>query len=272
VQSIFAPSFILSSLPQTLKRPSSPTHSTAPSLRPKPSVAENLQPSISVPTLPSPNPTTSSVNHSNHSVEEELEFYFSGSNAQVNRKPSQPTTTRKPSKPARNSPPPSFLLDDDPFADLTPRRFVSSTSTTPPSSRSHTPSTSPSLSTVDGTASVLHPRSHLSPMTSAHSSRPASLSSNPDSAVDVSLPPSLSSTSKGYQSPTLSSSSASSAPPTPTSVSTPRTVTSSGHSTRPVYQRPAFAQRPSMPSLQALAEVNIVIPKKVRPWHILIIL
>src|SRR5262245_16877543 len=59
VQSIFAPSFILSSLPQTLKRPSSPTHSTTPSLRPKPSVAENLQPSISIPTLPSPNPTTS---------------------------------------------------------------------------------------------------------------------------------------------------------------------------------------------------------------------
>lgn len=34
---------------------------------------------------------------------------------------------------------------------------------------------------------------------------------------------------------------------------------------RPAYTRPAFGSRPSLPSLRTLVQMNVVVPKKVRP-------
>ena len=126
---------------------------------------------------------------------------------------------------SRNSPPPDFLLDDDPFANYSGARPLQphyGSSTSPPRSRA------PSLSRR---TSVKQPRSPLA-------TEPSSPVMSPSSS-----PPPVRSTS----SPTR----------------TPSSLPVSGRQLRPAYTRPAFAARPSLPSLHTLSQTDFNYPIKV---------
>lgn len=127
------------------------------------------------------------------------------------------------------SPPPQFLLDEDPFANLIPA--PSSNSRRSPPSRLSSPglNRSPESSTPT-------PRSPLSP------TRPESSTQAASSVVSVPHPPALSRT---------------------TSETIRALPPGLGHA-QPAHKKPAFAPRPSLPSLHTLAKMNVVIPKKVR--------
>jgi hypothetical protein len=123
----------------------------------------------------------------------------------------------------RNSPPPEFLLDDDPFANL---------SLAP--SRSAAFSTRRTLHPPDPDTPYVIPRSLLSPTDAPGSSKAST------SATSVTTPPS------------------------PTSLATLMRTQSFGSTlARSAHKKPAFSPRPSLPSLHTLAQVNVVIPKKV---------
>jgi hypothetical protein len=128
---------------------------------------------------------------------------------------------------SRNSPPPDFLLDDDPFANYTGARPLQpylESSTSPPRSRP------PSLSRR---TSVKQPRSPLA-------TEPSSPVMSPSSS-----PPPVH--SRLASSPTRS----------------PSSLPVSGRQLRPAYTRPAFAARPSLPSLHTLSQTDFIYPIKV---------
>ncbi|KAG6891516.1 hypothetical protein C0992_005050 [Termitomyces sp. T32_za158] len=113
----------------------------------------------------------------------------------------------------RDSPPPGFLLDDDPFANLSAvPAFITPSPTPSPIPTAITPLGSP-------------PQTPRSPLT-LHTSdtNPSFLSSPPP--VIRQLPPGVSRTLSGRA--------------------------------RPAYSKPAFKSRPSLPSLDTLARMNIV--------------
>ena len=143
--------------------------------------------------------------------------------------PTSPRIDETPSLvPLRNSPPPDFLLDDDPFANYTGARPLQphyGSSTSPPRSRP---------TSLSRKTSVQKPRSPLA-------TEPSSPVMSPTSS-----PP-----------PVQSSRSASS--PTRTSPCLPV----SGRQLRPAYTRPAFAARPSLPSLHTLSQTDFIYPIKV---------
>lgn len=128
----------------------------------------------------------------------------------------------------RSSPPPAFLIDDDPFANLSPARYASySHSMTPP--RPPRPSTSsPPTSPRDTVFPT--PRSPLSPSTETKSLSFARRSSS------TALPSGISRTLSGRA--------------------------------RPAYQKLAFSPRPSLPSLDTLAKLNVVLSPKVRKGRV----
>ncbi|KAG5646519.1 hypothetical protein DXG03_003286 [Asterophora parasitica] len=111
---------------------------------------------------------------------------------------------------ARDSPPPDFLLDDDPFANLSPAPVIQGPNA------SSTPTPAPPT-----------PRSPLTP--NAPEAKTNFLSSPP--AINPLITSGVSRTLSGRA--------------------------------RPAYQKPAFAPRPSLPSLNTLARMNIVVTKKV---------
>ena len=128
---------------------------------------------------------------------------------------------------SRTSPPPDFLHDDDPFANHTgacPLPLHRSTLTSPTHSRR---------------TSVKQPRSPLA----AEKCLIASLSNSFSSSVPI---PSTRSPSS---------------PPRMSPPSSPSPI--SGRQLRPAYTRPAFALRPSLPSLHSLAQSDFVYPIKV---------
>lgn len=128
----------------------------------------------------------------------------------------------------RSSPPPAFLLDDDPFADLTsaPSESLKGCMT----------------AQIPNDAS-LPPLPPIVPRSPLHSSPSNTLITTPSS-------PNASSNN-----PTLT---------VPPQSPLPRTVSGGRVQVRPAYQRPAFKSRPSLPSLHTLARMNIVLTKKVR--------
>ncbi|PFH51255.1 hypothetical protein AMATHDRAFT_85274 [Amanita thiersii Skay4041] len=132
-------------------------------------------------------------------------------------------------------PPPEldFLLDDDPFANLTCTRIIS----TPPTSIPFTAATSFLDAPPPPPHTLNTPRSPLSP---------------PDSATSMTFGV----TSTPPQQPTKS-------------MSLPYRPRSSGKlRVRPAHERPAFAPRPSLPSLDTLARMMISPPRKVRRGHV----
>ncbi len=124
----------------------------------------------------------------------------------------------------RASPPPSFLLDDDPFANLT----------CAPSEIQRTQASAPQTpqKPIDpgSQQQQQQPRSPLTPGLPAERI-PAPVPSSPAALVK--------------------------SPPRPPSKSFPRTPV-------PAYQKPAFAPKPSLPSLNDLSRMNFVLTKKVR--------
>jgi hypothetical protein len=158
------------------------------------------------------------------SANELLEFYSSG--ASINPTPPR---SRRSSRSARSSPPPSFLLDEDPFASLsTPSSPVP---LAPSGGHSNTAGSHPLLSETGPSTAI--PRSPL---------------------VSESIVVEQSSSTTSPVSPTIAHSSP---PPSLTR------KLSSGGNVRPAYQKPAFTTRPSLPSLRTLAQMNVIIPKKV---------
>ncbi|TCD64509.1 hypothetical protein EIP91_004005 [Steccherinum ochraceum] len=155
-----------------------------------------------------------------------------------------------PTTPPRNSPP-SDLLDDDPFADLTAGPSVVSVAP----SRSRTDSLSRASSVLDTPAP--HPPTPRSP-----------LSQSSFGESDYAFYPSFDASSSSE----ILANPPTTPPPTPVlrskSVGSPKRPWSSGHGqARPAYTRPAFKPRPSLPSLSTLAKAQVVIPK-VRPGRV----
>ncbi len=128
---------------------------------------------------------------------------------------------------SRNSPPPDFLLDDDPFANYTGARPLQLHYGSPTSPHSRQTSLSRRTSTKQ-------PRS---PLATEPSSPVMSPSSSPPPAQ----------CSRSASSPTRTSSG----------------LPVSGRQLRPAYTRPAFAARPSLPSLHTLSQTDFIYPIKV---------
>jgi hypothetical protein len=130
---------------------------------------------------------------------------------------------------SRTSPPPDFLHEDDPFANHTG-------ACPPPLHRSTPTSPTPSRRT-----SVKQPRSPLA----AEKFLVASSSNSFSSSVPIPIPCTRS-------------------PSSPPRISPPSSHSPiSGRQLRPAYTRPAFAPRPSLPSLHSLAQSDFVYPIKV---------
>jgi len=127
---------------------------------------------------------------------------------------------------SRSSPPLDFLLDDDPFANHTGARTL-------PLPRSNPTSPTPSRRT-----SVKQPRSPLA--------AEKCLVASPSHSFSPSVP--IQSTR---------------APLSPPRMSPPSSPITGGRQLRPAYTRPAFAPRPSLPTLHSLSQSDFVYPIKV---------
>ena len=129
----------------------------------------------------------------------------------------------------RSSPPPAFLLDDDPFANLT---------------------SAPSESLKGVVSSQVAGDVPLPPL-------------------GASLPrsPLVAATPNGLAAPLPSAIASSSitSPISPPASPLPRALAGGRVQARPAHQRPAFKSRPSLPSLSTLARMNVVLTKKVSP-------
>ncbi|KAI0953621.1 hypothetical protein AcW1_007795 [Taiwanofungus camphoratus] len=250
------------------------------SMPPLPSPPDTLSPSIASDTCPSPIPIPLPIPHQHHpgpamsntKKRRSLQSIFSlphsplaDSPASRARSSSAAVPTHHPARdsassdygtisslpdlplldlpsPSRDSPPPD-LLDDDPFANLSP---------------------APSLRRLRPAPLVL---------------APLNTSSSPGEPLPQLLPPPprspLAQSASCDTSPTrclfapLAFASFQSPPATPPSspvfppAHRPRLVRpkSSGHQVRPAYTRPAFAPRPSLPSLNTLAQAHVAVPK-----------
>jgi hypothetical protein len=139
---------------------------------------------------------------------------------------SSTTTTTTTTTSRLPSPPPDYLLDDDPFADLSHSPTFTSSPNSSPTTSTFLP---PGLS--QPTESSL-PRSPLSPSSSQE---------NPVPSQPTTVP-----ATEG----------------TPSTVPTTRMSRTSSVHARPAHRKPAFAPRPSLPSLHTLSQMNVVIPKK----------
>jgi hypothetical protein len=127
---------------------------------------------------------------------------------------------------SRSSPPPDFLQDDDPFANHTVARPMQLHRSNP---------TSPSHSRR---TSIKQPRSPLA--------AEKCLVASPSHSFSSSVP--------------IQSSRSPSSPPR---MSPPSSPVTGGRQLRPAYTRPAFAPRPSLPTLHSLAQSDFVYPIKV---------
>ncbi|KAF8073883.1 hypothetical protein FPV67DRAFT_1738693 [Lyophyllum atratum] len=132
-------------------------------------------------------------------------------------------TSRNPSP--RDSPPPDFLLDDDPFANLSAAPALSS----------HQLASTPVPTSLPIASLDTLPPKPRSPLTPNTAEAKASFLSSPPSSSPIST--------HGVS----------------------RTL--SGRA-RPAYQKPAFAPRPSLPSLDTLARMNVVVTRKVRKGRV----
>ncbi|KAF8262273.1 hypothetical protein EI94DRAFT_1744007 [Lactarius quietus] len=129
---------------------------------------------------------------------------------------------------SRSSPPPDFLLDEDPFANYTGARPLQphyGSSTSPPRSRP---------ASLSRRTSVKQPRSPLA-------TEPSSPVLSPSSSPPIPC-------TRLASSPTR----------------TPSSLPVSGRQLRPAYTRPAFAARPSLPSLHTLSQTDFNYPIKAR--------
>ncbi|KAG5636494.1 hypothetical protein H0H81_007828 [Sphagnurus paluster] len=122
---------------------------------------------------------------------------------------------------ARDSPPPDFLLDDDPFANLSAAPLIAAQQSIP---------TSPVVPSLE--ALPPKPRSPLTPNTPEI--KPSFLAS----------------------------------PPPTNPLTVPNVSRALSSRARPAYSKPAFAPRPSLPSLDTLARMNIVITRKPRKGRV----
>jgi hypothetical protein len=181
--------------------------------------------------LPQSNPSTrrnsSAVQSQPPPSQPQLIRRHASSSAQIPTQSTQLTPSVTFPK-SSHSPPPDYLLDDDPFADLTrkshsrcPRRSAFS----PPGLCNPRYSKPP-------------PRSLLS------SSIPEHSPPTPTSSISSSSTP---------------ESTKSLAPQLPTRVT--RTMSSGPAHARPAHMKPAFSHRPSLPSLRALTQTSVLIPR-----------
>lgn len=167
--------------------------------------------------------------------------------------PKSGTTSQK----ALGNSPPSDLLDDDPFADLSP---TPSAIILPEASRAST-SLSPIRPLLDvspsTTSLALHPQTPRSPLARSFTDQENATDTDASSSTQPDTP---------WSSPPLTPPSDSlpmRLPRQPRGLRRPR---SSGQG--PAYTRPAFTPRPSLPSLHTLAQMNVVAPK-VRVCYVL---
>lgn len=163
--------------------------------------------------------------------------------------PSHPSSSLARSRRStpRNSPP-SDLLDDDPFADLSPA----------PSTVLYAESSASASSSAGGS-----PLRLSSIDTTPETDTPLPAHRTPRSPLSNSFPGIPESPDEGYipwRSPPRTPPSTPAIPlrPNPSS----RRPRSSGHGqVRPAYTRPAFSSRPSLPSLHTLAQMHVIVPK-----------
>ena len=153
------------------------------------------------------------------------------------------------STPPRCSPPPAFLLDDDPFANLTAAPSITL-------KRKFSSGSSSNSATRPSAVNDAPPVPHIPPVPPIPRS-PLHEPSVPQGIMTLVAPPShpVIPVSSSF---TSTSSAPSSHPPT-----LPRAISNGRVQTRPAYQRPAFVNRPSLPSLDTLARMHVVMTKKV---------
>ncbi|KIM41054.1 hypothetical protein M413DRAFT_158670 [Hebeloma cylindrosporum] len=157
----------------------------------------------------------------------------------------------------RCSPPPAFLIDDDPFANLTSAPSITL-------KRKFSSGSSSNSATRPPTASAANDPPAVPPVPPIPRS-PLHEPSAPQGMMALVTPPSNSAVpSPIAPSPFASTSCAPSSPPP----QLPRAISNGRVQARPAYQRPAFATRPSLPSLDTLARMNVVMTKKVRKGRV----
>ena len=166
--------------------------------------------------------------------------------------PISPTTDESPRRNNRNSPPPADLLDDDPFADLSP---TPSTFFLPELPRARTP-TSPRRRVMDVSPSASPSRVHS----------PTPRSPLAMSFTDIQDEDDISPLETPWSSPPVTPPSTPLRLPSPRPSQIFRRPRASTHGqgqapVRPAYTRPAFGPRPSLPSLSTLARMNIAVPQ-----------
>jgi len=247
LQAIFVSSFLQNGpmSPPSISPPTSPTKSKS-RLRAL-SAATPSSPTESVVSVASNSTISSDASGSQHQRKRSFTVGFNSVNSAT---------------PSRCSPPPAYLLDDDPFANLiaapsiTLKRKFSSGSSSNSATRPSTGSSSNDVPAVPFIPPVPPiPRSPLHEP-SVPQGIMALVAPPPNSVLSSSL----------ASSPFVSTSSAPSSPPP----SLPRALSNGRGQTRPAYQRPAFSSRPSLPTLDTLARMNVVMTKKV--WFHLVFL
>jgi hypothetical protein len=182
----------------------------------------------------------------------------SGSQPQRQRSLTVGVKSANSATPSRCSPPPAYLLDDDPFANLTAAPSVTLKRKFSSGSSSNS-ATRPSAGSSSNDVPAVPPIPPIPPVPPIPRS-PLHEPSVPQGIMAlVASPPISVASSSSASSPFAFTSSAPSSPPPPL----PRALSNGRGQTRPAYQRPAFSSRPSLPSLHTLANMNVVMTKKV---------